>query len=328
MAGYARTARELVHSASLAASSHNSQPWKFRCDRQGISIVPDFSRRCPAVDPDDHHLFVSLGCAAENLILAACAAGMHADTVFNPTIGGGEIRIQLTSQSPYLAPLATAISTRQCTRTEYDGRSVPLTDLKLLEAAGTTAGCGVALLTDGPSIRTIADFVAQGNVAQFDDRAFVDELIAWVRFNKSEARRLADGLSAQASGSPGVPRWLGSRFLRSRFASRKQIATDLKRVQSSAGIAIFASDHNEKAGWIDVGRSYQRFALQATALGIRNAFINQPVEVAGIRSKFASWLGLGHRRPDLVVRFGYGPQMPPSLRRPLDDIIVLSEHDN
>jgi hypothetical protein len=27
-------------------------------------ILPDLSRRCPAVDPDDHHLFVSLGCAA------------------------------------------------------------------------------------------------------------------------------------------------------------------------------------------------------------------------------------------------------------------------
>ena len=31
--------------------------------------------------------------------------------------------------------------------------------------------------------------------------------------------------------------------------------------------------------WIEVGRACQRFALQATALGLKCAFINQPVEV-------------------------------------------------
>lgn len=40
-------------------------------------ILPDLSRRCPAVDPDDHHLYGSLGCAAENLLLAARAAGLE-----------------------------------------------------------------------------------------------------------------------------------------------------------------------------------------------------------------------------------------------------------
>lgn len=41
-----------------------------------ISIFPELSRRCPEVDPDDHHLYVRLDCAAENLLLAAEAAGL------------------------------------------------------------------------------------------------------------------------------------------------------------------------------------------------------------------------------------------------------------
>lgn len=64
----------LVRYATLAASSHNTQPWKFRLERGRILILPDLSRRCSAVDPDDHHLYASLGCAAENLLLAAQAA--------------------------------------------------------------------------------------------------------------------------------------------------------------------------------------------------------------------------------------------------------------
>ncbi|MEO8891506.1 MAG: hypothetical protein ABI417_08220 [Coleofasciculaceae cyanobacterium] len=53
--------RELVRYATLAASSHNTQCWKFRIEDQLISILPDLTRECPAVDPDRHHLYVSLG---------------------------------------------------------------------------------------------------------------------------------------------------------------------------------------------------------------------------------------------------------------------------
>jgi hypothetical protein len=72
-------ARELIRYATLAASSHNTQPWKFRIQEDQVTILPDFSRRCPVVDPDDSHLFKSLGCAAENLVHAAAAQGFSAE---------------------------------------------------------------------------------------------------------------------------------------------------------------------------------------------------------------------------------------------------------
>jgi hypothetical protein len=73
---------------------------------------------------------------------------------------------------------------------------------------------------------------------------------------------------------------------------------------------------------VEVGRCYERFALQATALGIRNAFLNQPVEEAALRPEFAEALNLGAGRPDLVVRFGRGPEMPRSPRRPVEAVLV------
>ena len=72
----AALSKELVRYATLAPSSHNTQCWKFALGGKGITILPDLSRRTPAVDPDDHHLFVSLGCAAENLVQAALAHGL------------------------------------------------------------------------------------------------------------------------------------------------------------------------------------------------------------------------------------------------------------
>ncbi|MBS1167518.1 MAG: Tat pathway signal protein, partial [Proteobacteria bacterium] len=61
---------ELIRLATLAANSHNTQPWRFQVAETAIDIRPDPSRLTPVVDPDEHHLFVSLGCAAENLVIA------------------------------------------------------------------------------------------------------------------------------------------------------------------------------------------------------------------------------------------------------------------
>jgi hypothetical protein len=69
-------------------------------------------------------------------------------------------------------------------------------------------------------------------------------------------------------------------------------------------------------------RAFRLGGNAATAIGVRTAMLNQPVEVASVRPQFAAAIGIGTRRPDLVVRFGHGPEMPRSLRRPVDAVIV------
>lgn len=67
--------RMLVHFATLAANGHNTQPWKFAIQENAIEIHPDTSRRLPVVDPVHRELWISLGCALENLLIAARADG-------------------------------------------------------------------------------------------------------------------------------------------------------------------------------------------------------------------------------------------------------------
>lgn len=87
--------RELIRYAAMAPSSHNTQCWQFRLGTHSLTLLPDLSRRCPVVDPDDHHLFVSLGCAAENLAQAALAHGLQAETEFKTGEGGARIEVAL-----------------------------------------------------------------------------------------------------------------------------------------------------------------------------------------------------------------------------------------
>jgi hypothetical protein len=312
----------LIRCATLAASSHNTQPWKFSIEADGMTVHPDFSRRCSVVDPDDHHLFVSLGCAAENLLVAAQAAGLQGCLALDPAHDVGNIRITFEQTAPQRSSLFDAIEHRQCTRSEYDGRAVPVADLKALELSGSSDRGQVLILTDKAAIEAIGEYVAAGNATQLTDEQFVAELMSWVRFNRAEAARLGDGLFGGSVGMPQVPRWLGKTIMSLAVSPEKQTDKDLKQIRSSAGVAVFVSNANDKRHWIDAGRRYERVALQATALGVRNAFINQPLEVTPLRWQLASYLGLGDRRPDLMIRFGYGPDMPPSYRRPLHDVLL------
>jgi hypothetical protein len=313
--------RELVRHAALAPSSHNTQCWRFQPQPRSIVIKPDLSRRCPAVDPDDHHLFVSLGCATENLVHAALANGLRADVRFDPG-GDGAINVGLESTRAVDSPLFQAIAKRQCTRGDYDGQPIAADDLGLLERAGSGQGVRVVLLTAVPDMEKVLDYVVAANTAQMNDPAFVAELKTWIRFGNDEALRTGDGLFAGLAGNPAMPRWLGSRMMGLFFTLKSENERYARQVRNSAGIALFVSESSDKAHWIEAGRCYERFALQATALGIRNAFINQPVEVGALRPQFASAFGLGNARPDLVVRFGRGSAMPLSLRRPVEAVLV------
>lgn len=66
----------------------------------------------------------------------------------------------------------------------------------------------------------------------------------------------------------------------------------------------------------------QLFALPATALGLKHSFVNQPVEVVQLRPALAALIGMPGRRPDIVMRFGYGPALPMSARGPVEAVLV------
>ena len=152
--------------------------------------------------------------------------------------------------------------------------------------------------------------------------AFVKELKQWLRFGASEAVRTGDGLYSITSGNPSVPRWLGSPMFDIMVNAKSENEKYASQIRSSAGTAVFVSDVDDKTHWIEAGRCYERFALQATALGIRNAVMNGLADVPVMRQQLASFLGFKGSRIDMVVRFGHGPLMPQSLRRPLKDVLI------
>ncbi|WP_393932784.1 Acg family FMN-binding oxidoreductase [Yoonia sp. R2-816] len=312
---------ELVRLSTLAANGHNTQPWVFQLRENGLSIHPDLTRRTAVVDPDDHHLYVSLGCAAENLVIAAAATGRSADVGI---AGGAETSIDVAFESGPVneGPLYQAIPQRQSTRSAYDGQPISSSDIGLLKAAAQEEGVSIQFFTEASDRDAILEMVIEGNSAQIDDPAFVAELRDWIRFSSGRAVATGDGLFSACSGNPVTPEWMGGFLFNAVFTKDAENDKYRDHIRSSAGIAVIIGDRVDPEHWIKVGRSFERFALQATALGIRSAHINQPIEVPALRRELAGWLGTPDVRPDLVVRFGRAPALPMSLRRRVEAVIV------
>ena len=201
------------------------------------------------------------------------------------------------------------------------GASFRREDLSQLARAAEAPGVACALITERGRIDLVRDLVIAGNSAQMADAAFMRELKSWVRFNPNAALRRGDGLYSAASGNPTLPTWLGRTMFDLAFKADVENEKYARQLASSAGVAVFAAAQADHAHWVEVGRACQRFALQATALGMKLAFVNQPVEVASLREGLAAIAGMPKRRPDIVMRFGYGPGLPMSPRRPVAAVI-------
>lgn len=218
------------------------------------------------------------------------------------------------------------IAERQCTKTPYDGRALDAGDIAELESAGAGAGISVRLIDDVALRESVLELVSEGNRAQLSDPGFRRELIEWIRVNDAHAMRTGDGLSGRATGKPQLPEWLAKLLMPVVLTANAQIRTDTENLRSSAGIAVFIGESDDLPSWIEAGRAYERFALRATALGIRNAFINQPIEVRGLRRELHSVLGLGGTgTAHLMVRYGRAPLAPYSLRRPVTEMCMNRE---
>jgi hypothetical protein len=321
--------RNLVRSATLAASSHNTQPWKFVVGQssvvgQGsIEIHPDNTRQLQVLDPAGRELWISLGCALENLLIAAQAAGYAPEVTYPDADPDAEeiIRVRLSADSPQSSPLVAAISKRQNTRSLYDGQPVQSAVLKQLQAVRLEPGVSVQFVLEPSELSAVLEYINQGNLKQYADPAFKQELIHWLRFTKKDALATLDGLYTRSSGNPEVPRWLGQMVVGG-TKPQAQADADASKFRSSSGAVLIASDADNKAAWVRTGQVYERLALQMTALNVQSAFLNQPIEVGSVRSQLRSAMKLGGALPQLLMRFGHGPLLPGSLRRPVEQVMT------
>lgn len=316
---------QIIKYAAKAPSGHNTQPWKFKIEDNSIAILPDFTRALPVVDSDNHALYISLGCALENLLIAAHHFGFNTQTTIHNGNKFSFIQINLAvAETKRHHALFDCITKRQVTRNQYSKDKIQ--DDKLNALFGDIAEKGVRIkkFVEKKEIEQLIPFIIEGSNRQFKNKQFKKELVSWIRFNKKAVQQTGDGLWASSMGFPNIPRWFGYFVMMFLTSAQSEAKRWKKLIEQSAGFALFSVEKNDAKHWIKLGQTFQRFRLKATQLNICHSHANMPCEEEAVRKKLVNHFGLTGQTLLLLVRFGYSELLPYSYRRNLHDILIKS----
>lgn len=314
---------KIIRYASKAPSGHNTQPWKFKINENSITIHPDFSRALPFADSDNHELYISIGCALENLNISAHVLGYQTHIQLQPSEKGMAVQVQLHKDIPLPADqLFSYLEIRQVRRNHYLPEKIPQYILDELTMASSGEGIHVKTFTSAEDAEALAPFILDAAEQQFRNQGFISELVTWIRFSEKEAMRKGDGISTAAMGIPGPGRTLGGFMFRNMITPGSERKRLQKIISNSAAFVLLGTEKNDTENWIELGRAFQRFGLTAAKNGISHSHMNMPCEVPGIRKKLMAHFGITEMTPLLLLRIGYSRPMPYSFRRHLNELII------
>lgn len=309
--------------AVLAPSGHNTQPWRYAVDGEAVEVYADRAQALPVVDPNDRELTISCGAALLNLRVALRRFGYRDDTYeLEPDDGDADLlaRVRLVegdAPSPGEVALFDAIPNRRTTRAAYETRAVPRELGQALAGDAVREGAWLQPVPE-TARQAIAELIAEGDRAQMADERFRRELAAWVHSNRSRASR---GMRGYGFGFSDLVSRAGPLVIRTFDLGKGQAARDRELAEHAPLLIVLGTDADTPRAWLEAGQALQRILLHACAHGLTASFLNQPVEVDHLRPLLAEAIGRGGGYPQLVLRLGYGPDVPHSPRVAVDDVL-------
>lgn len=308
-------AKLLISFAILAPSGHNSQPWQFQISDNEIIITPDYSKRLDVVDGNDRELFISLGCATENLMTAARHYGYDSKYDFYD----GKIVVTFYKQDTYNDDtLFNAITKRHTHRGNFSGAKIPDNILQNISARILQDNASVMIYDSGSrEAEIIMQKITEGNEIQMSDTAFKRELVSWMRFNKKHVNETHNGLCYNVLCFPAMPKPIGKRIVGMFLNPKAQNKTDNAVNASASHFCVFCVKDDNAKNWVDLGVFLERFLLKITSEGISYSFSNQPCEIPALKENLRQNLNLT-AYPSVIIRLGYGNE--PKAFAPREDV--------
>lgn len=84
---------------------------------------------------------------------------------------------------------------------------------------------------------------------------------------------------------------------------------------------MLGTDLDTAYDWLMAGQALARVLLYACSQGVWASFLNQPIEVSEVRLMLHNLVERGGY-PQLLLRLGYGPKVPPTPRRSVCEVLL------
>jgi hypothetical protein len=303
-----------------------------------IDLFADTARSMGAMDPLQREMYISLGCALENLVLAAKANGWAPEVRLLPDAGDPThaATVTLHENVAEVSDLFVAMPSRHTNRAAYrTDRAVAPGLLDEMAALADAPEVSLMWFSTEEAKSHVAHLTIDATAAIIADPEQARADIAWYRQDWAEIQRRRDGITLDAGGLTEIVRILARLLPPSDRAALDQgwlDATRDRQVSTAAAFGlVLVRDAADQRQRLLAGRLLQRVHLFATTKDLALQPLNQIFERADQELNQGLEPTLGHALEQLTpsgqhavtaFRIGYPTTVPAlSPRRPVEAVL-------
>lgn len=330
----------LVRAAILAPSTHNTQPWRFRFRRRSVEVHRDPRRELGAEDPEGRMTLIGVGAAVLNLRVAAASLGAHTMTLLMPDRQRPTLAAQVSvgprhgtantaggdgggggggGSGDSLGALYPFLSRRRTNGQPTADGGIPAEVRDHLSRAAACEGARLEWIDDRDRVRWLRELATDASIAEADDPRQLVERQVWVGSRRTSEGVPSTALGPRSGSPPGQVLDLG--------VDPGDQLDDTAKLEAEPHLAVLSTSRDTPHDWLTTGQALQRLLLAATTHGVAASLLNEPSGHADLQ-----WLvrdpGAGWTEPQVVLRFGYGPELPPTPLRPVEEFILDEQADD
>lgn len=295
----------LLNYAVIAPSTHNSQPWLFKISPSFCEIYKNNNLALPYADPLNRDLYISIGCALENLILASKYFNVYEKTEYifeNNLIA--RVYFKDLDKKPIpneeLKEWLLGIKKRLNARGMFKPDNVPSELLNKIKTLNQDESLEINLLTEKTKIEKMAELIAKGLEIAYRNKNFRQEMSRWI--NNSLSRK-KEGIPGYALKMPLLLSFVFPFMIKYLDLGKKLGKLNYLSVKSAPVSCLISSKENSPLIWCKVGQLAERIMVFLAANNLESSIFVSAIEM-GLAKEVAEifetdWL------PQFHFCFGY-----------------------
>lgn len=309
----------ILQYAILAPSTHNSQPWLFKIKPgsnssivatgdigkagrgllpgkpDSIEIYSDPVVQIKEADPKGRDLYISLGCAIENMAIAAKYLGIFKNLVYRigeaPTLIAEIFLEDKGTKNESYQRIFEVIPKRVNARGLFTPVTIPPGTFQNLTTISKEYGDGkltLHFITDKEDTKKIAELTAEGLKIAYKSPSFRKEMSQWIH---NSLTRKKDGIPGYSLKMPFLISFIFPYLVRMFDIGKKLASLNYISLSSAPTIAIITSKDETREEWLETGRLAERLMLEVQSRGLQTSIFVASLEVGDLYKEVQKILG-------------------------------------